>query len=646
MKKKQWVIDYETLKTCFVLVAEDLFSSDIKVFVISHHQNDLSDLISFYQECQETKSWHFGFNSIGFDGQITEFIIRNKEELLKLSNKDVITKIYQFSQKVIESEFAVYKQEQFTIPTVDIYYMNHWNSNSKRASLKWCQFSMDWFNVQEMPFEHSDIITKQSDIDSIVSYCINDVRSTKAIFLLKDSKGNQTMLDQIKLRSELSKKYYAPLYSASEPTLSKEIFLHYLSEKMKSSKEEIKKFRTFRKNVAVKNIIFPYVKFKTHTFNKVLNWFKDLVVDTTVKDDDEENEKISLDVQDKEISIKYALGGLHGCIESQQIVPNEDQMIVTADVVSFYPRLSIENELAPAQIPKELFCSLYKELFDERKKYPKGTSLNYVLKIVLNSTYGLSKSKYAYLYDPLFTYSITVNGQLLLTMLYEMISIALPDAKPLMINTDGLEFLIRKDQFEIYQQVCKEWMKITNLELEFDEYSKLFIRDVNNYIGIYKNGKYKLKGVYDYEDLPLHKNKSYSIIPKAIKAHLIDGLDPEEFIRSCKDIFSFCAGTKANKGWKIKEIGIKDRSYYERNISKIVRYYVSNRGSKLIKYKDTDEINLLAGKWMLTEFNVFEEKPFEEYDINYDFYIEEVKKQIELLTNNPSCKKSDQLTLF
>jgi hypothetical protein len=37
---------------------------------------------------------------------------------------------------------------------------------------------------------------------------------------------------------------------------------------------------------------------------------------------------------------------------------------------------------------------------------------------------------------------ITINGQLSLMMLYEMLAEVIPDCQPLMQNTDGLEMLI------------------------------------------------------------------------------------------------------------------------------------------------------------------------------------------------------------
>jgi len=78
-------------------------------------------------------------------------------------------------------------------------------------------------------------------------------------------------------------------------------------------------------------------------------------------------------------------------------------------------------------------------------------------------------------------------------------------------------------------------------------------------------------------------------------------------------------------------------------LQKTVRYYISNGGSKTVKVHSIDGriAQVEAGKWLQTMFIDYIEKPFEEYDINYDFYIKKAKKEIEALE-----PKTNQLQLF
>ena len=50
---------------------------------------------------------------------------------------------------------------------------------------------------------------------------------------------------------------------------------------------------------------------------------------------------------------------------------------------SYYPNLSIVNGFRPEHLG-EAFGRVYKSLFEERKKYPKGSVENQSLKIILN----------------------------------------------------------------------------------------------------------------------------------------------------------------------------------------------------------------------------------------------------------------------
>ncbi len=52
--------------------------------------------------------------------------------------------------------------------------------------------------------------------------------------------------------------------------------------------------------------------------------------------------------------------------------------------------------------------------------------------------------------------------------------------------------------------------------------------------------------------------------------------------------------------------------------------------SKVIKKNNTDnrEIQIEAGKWLQTLLINYEEKPFSDYDINYDYYLAKINKEI------------------
>ena len=631
--KTHYVMDYETLSNCFIGVFEDIKSEHQEIFVCHKSKNDIEELVHFLKRNQNLNEWHVSFNGLAFDSQITEHILRNQEQLLEQDGDTIARFIYRKAQETIErsnsGEFALFSPKNLSIRQIDVFKLNHWDNPAKRSSLKWIQYTMDWKNIIDMPIHHTTEIEKDQ-IPEIINYCINDVKSTKQIMHLSK--------EQINLRKVLTDEYDIDLFSASEPRISKELFLHFLNKSTGIKKWDLKQMRTQREQIIFKDIILPYVEFKTATFQNLLKKFQDIILWPG-----QTKGGFKYSVQYKGVKTDYGLGGIHGARSSKVYNSTEDMIIMTSDVVSYYPNLAIRNKWAPAHLPKEEFCEQYEWFFEERKKIPKSDPRNYVYKIILNSTYGLSNDENSFLYDPQFTMRITINGQLSLTMLYEMICEEIPGAIPLMQNTDGLETMIPREYEAQYLEICKKWEKITSLELEHDKYSKIVLGDVNNYIAVNEDGKSKCKGRFEYKDLALHKNKSFLVIPQAIHAYFVDGVKPEKFISENLNIFDFCGGVKIKGDWKFIEHKVELGDYSTTPLQHTIRYFISTKGSKIIKKNNTDhrEIQVEAGRWLQTTLINYVEKPFEEYDINYDYYLDKIRKEIESL--EPS---TNQLSLF
>ena len=626
-------MDYETLSNCFIAVFEDIKSEHTETFICHKSQNDILEFITFLERNITLGEWHVSFNGLAFDSQITEYILRDKDQLLEQDGDTIAKFIYQKAQETIENsnngEFAKFSPKNLSIRQIDVFKLNHWDNPAKRSSLKWIQYTMDWHNIMDMPIHHTTEVTVDQ-IPEIIIYCKNDVKSTKQIMML--SKSN------IDLRGTLTEEYGIDLYSASKPRIAKDLFLHFLSNATGIKKWDLKQMRTSREQIVFKDIILPYINFETATFQNLLKKFQDVILYPG-----QTKGGFKYSAQYKGIKTDYGLGGIHGARQSKVYNSTEDMIIMSSDVVSFYPNLAIRNKWAPAHLPKEEFCDQYEWFFEERKKIPKKDPKNYVYKIVLNSTYGLSNDENSFLYDPQFTMKITINGQLSLTMLYEMICEGIPGALPLMQNTDGLETMIPREYIDNYMEICSRWEEITNLQLEHDKYSKIVLGDVNNYIAISEEGKSKCKGRFEYDNLALHKNKSFLIVPKALYAYFVNGVKPEKFIKENLNIFDFCGGVKIKGNWMFTERKIENGEYSETKLQETIRYYISNKGSKIIKTNrgDKREIQVEAGKWLQSTMINYEEKPFEKYDINYDYYLEKVNKEIESL--EPS---TNQLSLF
>ena len=630
-----WIMDYETLSNCFVGVFTHYKTEETKIFSICKLQNDYEKFIEFLKENISNNEWHISYNGLAFDAQITHYIIKEHENLKLMDGEEIAEEIYLCAQQAIERsnkrEFQEFPEWHMTIKQIDVFKLNHWDNMAKRSSLKWIEYTMDWDNILDMPIHHEAHIDLMSQLSTIIDYCINDVAATKEIF--------NRCKPLIALRKNLTEQYNINLFSASEPRISKELFAYYLGDQLGIPKYELKKLRTFRNVIKIKDLILDYIKFDTTEFNNLLDRFKNVEINPN-----QTKGGFKYVVKYKGVRTHFGLGGAHGAHKPGVYESDEDNVIMSSDVTSFYPNLAIMNKIAPAHLDKKAFCDLYEWFFTERKKIPKSNPMNYVYKIILNSTYGLSNDKNSFLYDPQFTMFITINGQLTLMMLYEMIMTRIPEATALMQNTDGVETIIPRDKIELYMEICKEWEEITNLNLEHDQYSKLVLADVNNYIAVDTNGKAKCKGRFEYEGLALHKNKSKMIIPKALYAYFVDGTLPEYTIKHNRNILDYCIGGKSKGAWRQHAIYVKEGIAKKDELQKINRYYISNKGCKIVKINKNDkrEIQLESGQWVQTVMNQLEHKKFSDYNINEKYYLNAIEKEI----NNIIGVKTNQLDLF
>ena len=634
MSKNHWVIDYETLVDCTVLVAEHYTGEEVKVFSVCKLHNQFLELLNFLEQNKKQDEWHISFNGLSFDSQISEHILKASSYLKNLSGEAIANWVYKKAQDIIErqneNKFAEFSERDLSIRQIDVFKLNHWDNAANRSSLYWIQYSMDWINLLDMPIRHNQSITTQTQLDTIIEYCKNDVKSTKRIMHLSK--------EQINLRKTLTQEYGINLFSASEPRISKELFMYFLSEETGISKYELKNLRTKRDLIKISDIILPYTNFKSLTFKSLLDNFKSLILDARYT-----KGGFKYHITHKGVRTDFGLGGVHGCTASGVYEAKDGMIIMSSDVVSYYPNLAIKNKWAPAHLPQEEFCRRYEWFFEQRKVIPKKDPKNYVYKIILNSTFGLSIDENSFLYDPQFGMQITINGQLSLMMLYEMLSEGIPGSIPLMQNTDGLEMMIPAEYQEKYLEICKEWETMTQLTLEHDQYQKMVIGDVNNYIAVNTAGKAKCKGRFEYENLALHKNKSHLIIPKALYAYFIENKLPEQFLQENRNIFDYCAGVKIKGDWEFQQTCIINREITRQSLQKTLRYYISKGGCKIYKVNISDdrEIQLESGKWMQQLFNFYEEKTWAQYDVDESYYLDKIYREI----NNIIPKKT-QLTLF
>ena len=161
----------------------------------------------------------------------------------------------------------------------------------------------------------------------------------------------------------------------------------------------------------------------------------------------------------------------------------------------------------------------------------------------------------------------------------------------------------------------------------------MIIADVNNYIAVTTTGKIKHKGKFEVDKVvgsepAYHKDNSFRIIPLALQEYFVNGIPVEKTIINHRDIYDFCGRQKFTKDSYGQIHYLKDNKQISEKQQKNVRYYISNKGATFYKYYNKGTNEVINKGYSVTIFNLFEQKPWDEYDINYSFYIKEANKII------------------
>lgn len=610
-----YVHDIENYPNVFLFGAIHALTETPYIFEISHRRDDRQAFYLFTEYLREHRAEEVGYNNLGYDYPVQHSILNN---IMYITNADIYKKGDSIINAGDENRFAhVVWEKDWIVPQLDLYKIHHFDNQAKRTSLKTLEFNMRMENIEDLPFTPGTYLT-DSQIDTLRQYLIHDLKATLMFY-----KHSKKLID---FRRELSAKYGRNFMNHNDTKIGKDYFIMELEKSGVQCFEpgSRKPRQTHRPSIALNSVIFPYVRFEQPEFNRVLNWLRQQVITETkgVFTD------LSADING--FSFDFGTGGIHGSIESQTIRSTENYVIIDLDVASFYPNLAISNELYPAHLGKQ-FCTIYKNVYDMRSSYPKGTPENAMLKLALNGVYGDSNNVYSPFYDPAYTMAITINGQLLLCMLAEEL-LKIPGLSMIQANTDGLTVYVPRVFTGQVEQVRHAWEKLTKLQLEEAIYDVMFIRDVNNYIAVYEGGKkVKRKGAYCHSvDLGWHQNHSMQVVAKAAEAALVHNKDIRDFITSHEDIHDFMLVTKVPRNSKLL--------WGDKQVQNITRYYVSTDGAPLTKVMpplakslklnpDAPERRMSVCKgWLTTECN--DMKRFNRATLNYDFYIKEAEKLV------------------
>lgn len=591
-----------------------------------------------------------GFNSMKFDIPIIWLALQGASlEQLNDAVEQIIT--FNLMPRDIENRFLFKIGQTNHVDLIEVAPLS--------ASLKVYGGRLGTSRLQDLPFAPEKRLTSQQ-MRQVMLYCVNDLALTKDLLF--------ELEPQLNLRHSMSLEYGVDLRSKSDAQIAEAVIN---SEIQKLSGFYPKKAK-LPENFTIKYNVPDFIKFETVELNNILKklseakfsldgfgspvWPEGLGVKEKSKDG--KDKWVLRTIIGKGV-YKIAMGGLHSSEKNVAHIVSEGIEIADNDVESFYPRIILNQLLAPEHL-KEWFIEVYNYIVERRleakalaKKYKKEgnrekseyyKTIADSLKIVINGSFGKLGNKYSRLYAPQLMLQVTITGQLVLLMLIERLEQI--GIEVISGNTDGFISKYQVTRRNEVRKIIKQWEIETNFKTEETKYLAVFSKDVNNYFAIKEEGgdkeaRYldeqlgiKVKGVFCERGSALNsvlsKNPELLICSDAIMNLIAKNIPVEDTIINCKDIKRFTTIRTVKGG------GEQDGVY----LGKVVRWYYSTetKGRTINYVLSGNKVPKSEGAKPCMDL-----PPAFPTDIDYDWYINET---ISMLYDIGYYKKPTQQMFF
>lgn len=510
-------------------------------------------------------------------------------------------------------------------------------------------YSPDTFILHYNQLHYFEKLVLDRDVETMRVYNNHDVEAL--IVLYEKSK------EELKLRVGIAKEFNISLnkiISLARSSAGEKLVIKFYAEESGTLPKEFLNLTNISTPFKLEEIVDGRIEFKTTIL-------KDLLVEVkahVATDTDKFKSSFIFD----NTTYNFGGGGLHSKDKPGKFKSTELEDLEDADVSSYYPQIMENLVVAPRHLDAKSFLKMINKVKTKRltskNEYKKQLKLgNYVeslfiisegLKIAINAIFGKLGEIGRWLYDLYAFNSVTINGQLYLLKLIEMLY--LEGIHTISANTDGILCIVPKSRNVDYMRICKEWEVMFNFTLEFTKYDTYVRRDVNNYIAILdKNkgelkGNIKTKGIFS-EVLELNKGYNHPITSQAIYQYVVNNIPVEKYIREGKDILDYCISINNSTAFHILTSDPYDNNK-EVFLQRTNRYFASNKGKILYKRYKVPKVKKLANNktTVVKEIKVLADSTIEIinkvedlnpklYNVNYRYYIREVQSIIGTINN-------------
>lgn len=622
------IYDIEVFPNTFHCVLLNTDNEELYKFEISERKNQIRELVQFFTN---PKYLLCGYNNKHYDDVIINYIIDYIDTMLCKSIYDVTLSLFNLSQTIINLEdgnISKIKRWKYAnyFESMDLLTMMF--SSKLRVGLKSMQITMQYQNVQEYSGDFGSFLPKDK-IDEMISYNINDVKSTYSLFNYLVKNGD------VDLRLFIEQEYGFNALSMDSVKFGETLIAKKVCEELHINKRQLEQMRSPMDNIPLKDVILPFIRYKNPKFQEALEDMKKQVVSSKNKKPGEKNYENKFVVSGVRYSI--GVGGIHSLNEPRIYVPKEDEYLGHLDVASMYPSFIVRYGWFPRHLGKA-GLAVYTQIYHERiqAKHSGQKQKNLALKLTLNSVTGKMQQETSWMYDPFSVFKIRINGQLILLMLADLL--LQHSCEIVQVNTDGVMFIAKKAYKDAITESVAKLEQLTKLSFEADSYEAFYQFAVNDYFGVVdgfsqsRNPKLiEKKGMFITEPV-LGKGLAPTIIPEAVINYFVFNIPVEDTIRNCDDIRKFLMSQRVDKKFKVE--------YDDKYIQRINRWYASTNGCYLYTVDESKtpvKYSNLLKKSGVTILNYIDNISTKNRKINYPYYISEARKIIDQLV----CRQLD-----
>lgn len=441
----------------------------------------------------------YGFNNHNYDDFVLRYVLTNQP----------VASTKQQSDKYINKDFDK-KEWPAGLVTWDL------RDQLLSVSLKKYE-AMKGLFVKEssIPFDKSDGFSA-TELEEVIRYNVQDLRSTLSLFNTRNDDAHGNYMDNKRLLVE----HYGTghSYRYSNTTITSMFLMG--NDHLKALEPADPKI------VGVDEEIAGFLSHINEVNPLIVDAPKALKASLTKK-----YAPTSLTLEQFGNVFTFGSGGLHSAVghlkttKTGKSKPVYDLINTTdvyqLDVTSMFPNIMIRDGLLGPATDK--YASLVADRIANKKA---GNPKAKTQKIVINATYGGTRSNWLNLYNPKVAIHVNVAGMVAVYNLARGLS---KIGQIIQVNTDGVAVKLNNDpnSKERMFQIKKQWEQYFKLNLEVTHFKRIIQRDVNNYIAVKDNDHLKLKGgaIAQAETRDPLKSTTPTVLQTALLHHILNPSD-------------------------------------------------------------------------------------------------------------------------